>query len=197
MPSSCARRVAATLVSVASAIGAIVALSSGSSTPARERAARGADEPWRRRRRPGRTRRDHLKWPLPCLRMTGSAARDTWTTPQKLVATCDANDSTGVSSMAPRSTWPAFVDHHVQSPEAFDSALDSPSGGNRIGHVELHRQTRSPWASTRSATRSGLRAVTTMLWPAPAAAVAIWRPRPRELSVTIQTCAISSPQQVR
>src|SRR5579862_1357381 len=117
--------------------------------------------------------------------------------PKRFVSICARKSDIGVSSTDERLPYPALLTTTSREPKApiaaftAFAAADSPVTSSAMSLIW------SPWRSDRSCRDSMPLAVANTSLPAARPASTIARPRPRELPVTNQTCAIHPPHAYR
>src|SRR5208283_908451 len=113
--------------------------------------------------------------------------------PKRLVSICARKSDIGVSSTDERLPYPALLITISSEPKAPIAAFTALAAADSSVTSSAKSLIWSPWRSDRSCRDSRSLAVANTLLPAARPASTIARPRPRELPVTNQTCAIHPP----
>src|ERR1700721_855823 len=135
-----------------------------------------------------------MKWPAFLWRKYGRAAFVTMIVPKRFVSICARKSELGVSSMDERLPYPALLITTSSEPKAPIAAFTALAAADSSVTSSAKSLIWSPWRSDRSCRDSMSLAVANTLLPAARPASTIARPRPRELPVTNQTCAIDPPE---
>src|SRR5580658_5279885 len=131
-----------------------------------------------------------MNWPAFLWRKYGRAAFVTMIVPKRFVSICARKSHIGVSSTDERLPYPALLITTSSEPKAPIAAFTALAAADSSVTSSAKSLIWSPWRSDRSRSGSMSRAVANTLLPAARPASTIARPRPRELPVTNQTCAI-------
>src|SRR4029077_1536891 len=134
-----------------------------------------------------------MKWPAFLSRKYGRAAFVTMIVPKRFVSICARKSDIGVSSTDERLPYPALLITTSSEPKAPIAAFTALAAADSSVTSSAKSLIWSPWRSDRSCRDSISLAVANTLFPAARPASTIARPRPRELPVTNQTCAIHPP----
>src|SRR5712664_1407992 len=113
--------------------------------------------------------------------------------PKRFVSICARKSDIGVSSTDERLPYPALLITTSSEPKAPIAAFTALAAADSSVTSSAKSLIWSPWRSDRSCRDSMSLAVANTLLPAARPASTIARPRPRELPVTNQTCAIHPP----
>src|SRR6266481_4493341 len=113
--------------------------------------------------------------------------------PKRFVSICARKSDIGVSSTDERLPYPALLITTSSAPKAPIAAFTALAAADSSVTSSAKSLIWSPWRSDRSCRDSMSLAVANTLLPAARPASTIARPRPRELPVTNQTCAIHPP----
>src|SRR5216684_7813016 len=113
--------------------------------------------------------------------------------PKRFVSICARKSDIGVSSTDERLPYPALLITTSSEPKARIAAFTALAAADSSVTSSAKSLIWSPWRSDRSCRDSMYLAVANTLLPAARPASTIARPRPRELPVTNQTCAIHPP----
>src|SRR5580700_7857905 len=113
--------------------------------------------------------------------------------PKRFVSICARKSDIGVSSTDERLPYPALLITTSSEPKAPIAAFTALAAADSSVTSSAKSLIWSLWRSDRSCRDSMSLAVANTLLPAARPASTIARPRPRELPVTNQTCAIHPP----
>src|SRR5258705_4383604 len=113
--------------------------------------------------------------------------------PKRFVSICARKSDIGVSSTDERLPYPALLITTSSEPKAPIAAFTALAAADSSVTSSAKSLIWSPWRSDRSCRDSMSLAVAKPLVPAARPASTIARPRPRELPVTNQTCAMHLP----
>jgi hypothetical protein len=113
--------------------------------------------------------------------------------PKRFVSICARKSDIGVSSTDERLPYPALLITTSSEPKAPIAAFTASAAADSSVTSSAKSLTWPPWRSDQSCRDSMSLAVANILLPAARPASTIAPPRPRELPVTNQTCAIHPP----